>query len=263
MIAELLFMVLIGTKVACHAARERPGRTTVPLQRLNAMLARNPRWWDGYLLRASIHAQQGRYDAAVADLAQLVDSPQKAQGLALRAWVYLSQGEWSEALQTAEQSIELKPRLPDGVLYRLYANLALHRGRAMADDARIYLEERGWHDSLSGFVVLVAYFGYVLTYQEAEGRSFLQQALEHLDDRWPRPLLAALLAETPEAALASATTPDQNSDVHITLGLREAYAGRPTRAIPHLQWVQEQPHDRRYSRRLAESEFKHLLERID
>ncbi|MGR6322512.1 tetratricopeptide repeat protein [Micromonospora soli] len=91
---------------------------------------------DGYLQRAQLLAELGRYDEAVGELSSLIASePGNADGLAMLARMHLATDRSAEALRAAEAAVAAAPNAVPPLAARGFALVDLGRWKAAASTA--------------------------------------------------------------------------------------------------------------------------------
>jgi hypothetical protein len=74
------------------------------------VLRKNPRCWEGFLVRGTAYAKKGNHPRAIADLSQaLALRPDYAKAYNNRGTIYSYEGQYSKALRDFDQAIRLKP----------------------------------------------------------------------------------------------------------------------------------------------------------
>ena len=163
-----------------------------------------PRLAPAYAAIGRIESQLGRREEALRDFDMALRLDPKGMGVAVyqdRGNIRREGGDWSGALADYDRAITLQPKRADLYVARGWARLG--SGSEWADnDARAYLELKGWHDGFSPYMALLAILGARGTPREAEARRLLDEAVVNSPRRtWPIPVLRYLRGDLDEAAL--------------------------------------------------------------
>ena len=150
------------------------------------------------------------------------------------------QGDWAGALADYDRAITLQPRRADLYIARGWARLG--SGAEWADnDARAYLALKGWQDSFSPYMAILAILGARNTPRQAEARRLLDEAIVNRPRRsWPAPILHYFRGELDaDALLRAAEGSRQQAEAHAFIGLDRLQAGDRAGALPHLQYARD------------------------
>jgi len=102
----------------------------------NALLARNPYYYQARLMRAQIEAKRGDVDAAVAEVEEVLwRVPHSGQAWFVRAQLAAQQGDRDKAIRSLQRVVAV--RTEDPTVYWFLARLLAGQGR-MAEAARAY-----------------------------------------------------------------------------------------------------------------------------
>jgi tetratricopeptide (TPR) repeat protein len=198
-----------------------------------------PRLAPAYAAIGRIQAQLGRRDEAMHDFDMALRLDPQSAGVHLdRANARREAGDWLGALADYDRAIASDPRRADAYVARGWARLGA--GIDWADnDARVYLKLRGWRDSLSPYMAMLAVLGARGEAREAAARRLLDEALANNPrGAWPAPLLRYFQGRLTESELLrSAAGTRQQIEVHAFLGLERLRAGDRAAAISHLRFA--------------------------
>ncbi len=202
-----------------------------------------PRLAPAYAAIGRIQSQLGHRDEAMRDFDMALRLDPKGMGVAVypdRGNARREGGDWAGALSDYDRAITLQPKRADLYVARGWARLG--SGAEWADnDARAYLELKGWHDGFSPYMAVLAILGARGTPREAEARRLLDEAVVNSPRRvWPLPVLHYFRGDIEEATLIrAAESLRQQAEVHAFLGLDRLKAGDRAAALPHLKFARD------------------------
>ena len=219
----------------------RLGMRDRALQDYTEAVRLDPRLAPAYAAIGRIQSQLGRREEAIRDfdMALRLD-PKRVDVFQDRGNVRREGGDWLGALTDYDRAIAIDPRRADLYVARGWARLCA--GAEWADnDARAYLSLRGWNESLSPYMALLAILGARGTPREAAARQLLDEALANLQGRtWPVPILHYFRGDIDEAALLRAADGEKHqTEAHAFLGLDRLQARDRPAALAHLRWARE------------------------
>ncbi len=124
----------------------KSGDRQAALLAFDQALQGNPQLVDGYLKRATLRAELGDRDGALADYGQALRLQPSPEGHLGRALLYLAMGELQGAVMDAEQAVQLSSSLPAahnllGTAYRRQGNVSAAIA-AYKQAAKLYVAEK-------------------------------------------------------------------------------------------------------------------------
>jgi tetratricopeptide (TPR) repeat protein len=213
------------------------------LEDYTAAIRLAPRLAPAYAAIGRIRAQLGHRDEAMRDFDMALRLDPKGAGIGVyqdRGNIRREEGDWAGALTDYDRAIALQPRRAELYVARGWARLG--SGAEWADnDGRAYLALKGWQDSFSPYMAMLAALGARGTPREAEARRLVDEALVNRPRRtWPAPVLRYLRREIDQdALLRSAAGSRQLAEAHAFIGLDRLQAGDRNGARPHLEYARD------------------------
>jgi lipoprotein NlpI len=128
------------------------------------------------------------------------------------------------------------------------------------EDARGYLEAKGWREQNSPYVALIGYQASQRLGQPAAASEILAQAATNCTrTNWPYPIVGYLRHELSATnLLAQATNNDQQTEARCYLGLELARGSNREEGLSHLRWVEEKGNKEFTEYILAVTELRRL-----
>ena len=201
----------------------------------------DPRFAAAFAASARLREAGGQRDGAIHDYNMALQLDPKEVSLYFdRGNVRREAGDWRGALADYDQAVALDPKRAETYFARGWSRLSA--GADGADlDARVYISLRGWRDSLSPYMAVLAVLGSRQAGRPAAGKRVLDEALVNLSPRaWPVPVLRYLNADLSETGLLdSAVSKRQQTEAHAFIGLVRLQGGDREIAREHLRWAKE------------------------
>jgi lipoprotein NlpI len=165
-------------------------------------------------------------------------------------------------LQDYDATIALNASHAEAFYNRALVHLLLAHGEA-ANDARSYLEIKGWKDERALYVVLIGYLGYRYGRNDGDARKLLDEAKAKCDTSvWPYPIVRHLLGElSMQALLNQATNDDKKTEAQAYAGINLSLSGKRDEALAHLRWVKDNGNKGFIEYALAAAEFNRMGEK--
>lgn len=177
------------------------------------------------------------------------------RGNALRA-----RSDWPGAIEEFSRVIELDRSRAEAHVARGWARLCAGLPGA-ENDARAFLDLKGWRDRLSPYMALLGALGARRARNDVRAQTFLDEAVaQTAPGTWPLPLLRYLRHDlTTQALLDAATSDTQRTEAHAFAALELLARGDRKAARDHLEWVRDHGTRRSIAADLARA----TLDRID
>lgn len=202
----------------------------------------DPRLISHYGGPAKLLEAMGRQNLAIREEKKLALRPDLAKldehlerGNALR-----SRGDWGGAILEFNRVIEKDPSRADAYVARGWARLCAGDA-GCEDDARSYLNLKGWRDRLSRYMALLGVFGARQAGKDDDARTLLDEAIaSSAQGVWPLPVLRYLRHDANTASvLEAAATETQKTEAHTFVALELLHRGDRKGAREHLNWVRD------------------------
>jgi tetratricopeptide (TPR) repeat protein len=201
----------------------------------------NPRLVAAYAASARLREQEGQREHAIHDFDMALQLDPKEVSLYYdRGNARRESGDWRGALADYDRAVVLSPRQADVYVARGWSRLSA--GVDGADyDARIYLQLKGWHDSLSPYMAILAALGARQAGRPEDADRVLGEGIANLSPRlWPVPVLRYLRGHlTEEALLEAAGSSRHQAEAHTFLGFDRLRSGDRRGAILHFTWTKD------------------------
>jgi tetratricopeptide (TPR) repeat protein len=233
------------------------------LEAFDKAIRLKPTYAAAYSARGSIHSQLVENERAIQDFDEAIRlNPRYVAAYYNRASAYMDSGQLEKALKDYDETLVLDPANAETKYNRSLVHLLLAHGEA-ANDARSYLESKGWKDARALYVVLIGYFGYRYGHQDGDAKKLLEEAKTKCDtSSWPYPIVRYLSRElSPQALLNLAVDADKKTEAQAYLGLDLALAGKREEALPHLVWVRDNGNKGFVEYALAAAAFNRMAEK--
>ena len=208
---------------------------------LESAIANDPSNYLGHLCYGNILGQEEQLEEAIKAYQQAIRlRPDVARPYSDLGYAYLNLGRDELAVEVFNRATSLDESNPYVYRTRSHVYLRLARGSLAASDALTYLDRQGWHDDHSGYMALVAYFGFRQAKQATAAARMLEAAATKLGAEWPYQLIGYLQHKTTaQEVLAVATDNEKLTEAHTYIGLELSLNGMRKEALAHLQWVRE------------------------
>ncbi|HEX3450514.1 MAG TPA: tetratricopeptide repeat protein, partial [Isosphaeraceae bacterium] len=211
------------------------------IQDYDATVQLDPRLTAAYAASARLREDKGQRDHAIHDfdMALRLD-PNEVNLLYDRANTRRETGDWRGALADYDRAVVLAPQKAETYVARGWSRFCA--GVEGADlDARVYLKLKGWRDSFSPYMAILAALAARQAQQPEEAKRVLDEAVANLSPRlWPVPVLRYLQGELTEPALLDlAVSTRQQAEAHTFIGLDRLRSGDRAGAILHLHWARD------------------------
>ena len=200
-----------------------------------------PTYAEAFSARGSVRNRLMQNTLALEDFEEAIRlNPNFTEAYYNRANVYMDIGQRENAIQDYSAAIKLNPSHAEAFYNRGLVYLMLGRGEA-ADDARSYLELRGWTDERAMYVALIGYLGYRYKRQNEEAQKLIDEAKAKGNTAtWPYPIVRYFLRESSlQELLEAATDNDKRTEAHAYAGMELSLSGKRDEALTHLKWVSE------------------------
>ncbi len=233
------------------------------IQALDKAIRLKPTYAEAYSARGNLHNQLVERERAIQDFDEAIRlNPKYVAAYYNRASAYMDTGQLDKALKDYDETVALDPANADAKYNRSVVHLLLAHGEA-ANDARAYLEAKGWKEERSLYVVLLGYFGYRYGHRDGDAKKLLDEAKAKCDaSAWPYPVLRYLSGELPSQALLNlAVDIDKKTEAQAYIGLDLALAGKRDEALPHFVWVKDNGNKGFIEYALAAAEFNRMTEK--
>ena len=211
---------------------------------------------------AKLLEDMGRQNLAIRDEKKMALRPDPTElnlhlerGNAMR-----SRGDWGGAILEFNRVIEKDPNRADAYVARGWARLCAGDA-GCEDDARSYLNLKGWCDRLSPYMALLGVLGCRQAGKDDDAQSLLDEAIANsAPGAWPLPVLRYLRHDVNTASLfEAAATETQKTEAHTFVALELLHRGDRKGAREHLNWVR----DHGTSRSIAADLANATRERLD
>ncbi len=175
---------------------------------------------------------------------------------------YSKTGRYQEAIESWTKFLELVPNgyeaLNNRALNYLYEG---NYGREIAADSRAFLDNHGWKDSTSTYMVIYANFGYRKAGMFPEAQKILFEAAKKSNtNTWIYNAVRYLSGEISEQELMQlAVDNDKKTEAHTYLGMDLLLKGKTEEARKHFEWVKDYGNKRFTEYPLAVEELKRLI----
>ena len=207
----------------------------------DATVQLDPRLTAAYAASARLREDKGQRDHAIHDfdMALRLD-PNEVNLLYDRGNTRRETGDWRGALADYDRAVVLAPQKAETYVARGWSRFCA--GVEGADlDARVYLKLKGWRDSFSPYMAILAALAARQAQRPEDAKRVLDEAVANLSPRlWPVPVLRYLQGELTEAALLGlAVSTRQQAEAHTFIGLDRLRSGDRAGAILHLHWARD------------------------
>lgn len=223
---------------------------------------------EAYLNLAAAYFNVERYEEAAEACTSAINiKPAKMAIIALahlfRGKAYTQLGRHEQAIQDFDELVRLDHQEASLYLYRAWTNLYLARGDKAATDARYYLGLKGWRDTHSLYMIIVAHLGFRQARRAAPANEFLKLAMSKIEDSaWPYPIIRYFHHEiTAQDLLGLAKDKDKMTEARTYIGIDQALSGHSDEALAHLNWVKDNGNKRYFEYQLALSELSRIASR--
>jgi tetratricopeptide (TPR) repeat protein len=246
------------SRIAMGLLRGRQNRPAEAKELFQRAIELDPRNYLGHYYYARQLSREGKVEEAVKSYRQaLALRPDMANINAELAFIHYEAGREKEGDQALSQAIRLDPTNAPFYQSSAFTFLDQAHGIAAAKAALVYLTLKGWRDTHSQYMSLVAHFGFRQANRAADAEKYLDAALARCDSAaWPYPVLKYLKRTmTAEQLIQASTDNDKLTESHAYIGLDLSLSGHPTEALPHLEWVKKNGNKEFYEYPLALAEL--------
>ncbi len=175
---------------------------------------------------------------------------------------YSKTGRYQEAIESWTKFLELVPNdseaLNNRALNHLYEG---NYGREIAVDSRVFLDNYGWKNNTSTYMVIYANFGHRKAAMFPEAQKILFEASKKSNtNTWIYSVVRYLSGEINEQELMQlAVDNDKKTEAHTYLGMDLSLKGKADEARKHFEWVKDYGNKRFTEYPLAIEELKRLV----
>jgi tetratricopeptide (TPR) repeat protein len=211
------------------------------LQDYDTTVQLDPRLTAAYAASARLREDKGQRDRAIHDFDMALQlDPKEFNLLYDRGNARRETGDWRGALADYDRAVVLAPQKAETYVARGWSRFCA--GVEGADfDARVYLKLKGWRDSYSPYMAILAALAARQAQRPEDAKRVLDEAAANLSPRlWPVPVMRYLQGELTEPALLGlAVGTRQQAEAHTFIGLDRLRSGDSAGAILHLHWARD------------------------
>jgi tetratricopeptide (TPR) repeat protein len=215
------------------------------LQDYDATVQLDPRLTAAYAASARLREDKGQRDRAIHDFDMALQlDPKEIDLLYDRGNTRRETGDWRGALADYDRAVVLAPQKAETYVVRGWSRFcAAVEGADL--DALVYLKLKGWRDSFSPYMAILAAMAARQAQRPEDAKRVLDEALANMSPRlWPVPVLRYLQGELTETALLGlAVSTRQQAEAHTFIGLDRLRAGDRAGAVLHLHWARDHGSD--------------------
>ncbi len=223
----------------------------------------NPKAAANYHNIGLMYMRLGKFSEAVEPLEtalRLAPSYQNARYHLSHAYSF--NGRYADAIQSWTKLLELDPNGSEVLSNRAWNYLYEgNYGREAAADARTFLNNHGWKNRASTYLVILANIGYRKAGMFPEAQTILLEASKKSDtETWIYNVVRYLNGEINENDLIKlAVDNDKKTEAHTYLGMDLLLKGKNDEARIHFEWVKEYGNKRFLEYPLAIAELKKIV----
>ena len=215
------------------------------LQDYDATVQLDPRLTAAYAASARLREDKGQRDRAIHDFDMALQlDPKEIDLLYDRGNTRRETGDWRGALADYDRAVVLAPQKAETYVARGWSRFcAAVEGADL--DALVYLKLKGWRDSFSPYMAILAALAARQAQRPEDAKRVLDEAVANISPRlWPVPVLRYLQGELTETALLGlAGSTRQQAEARTFIGLDRLRSGDRAGAVLHLQWARDHGSD--------------------
>lgn len=238
----------------------KEGLSKQAMESFDKAIRLKPTYAEAYSARGNMHNRLVQNERAIQDFDEAIRlNPQYVEAYYNRANAYMDTGQLEKALKDYDATMTLNPAHAEALYNRALTHLLLAQGAA-ANDARAYLEQKGWQDERGLYIVLIGYFGYRYGRDEDGARKLVEEAKVKCNtSMWPYPVVRYLLRElSSQELLTQAVDDDKRTEARAYTGIDLSLAGKRDEALAHLRWVKDNGNKGFIEYALAAAEFNRM-----
>lgn len=168
-----------------------------------------------------------------------------------------------EAIKEFETAIKLEPFNAQNYRNISHTYLRARQGKLAAENAKKFLQMKGWNHESSPYAALIAYFGKQQANDKNDAEQFLRESLSKLNTAsWAYNIFRYLKGEfSAEQLLAKADNNNKQTEAHAYIGIALSLKEKFEEAFTHLSWVKDKGNKKLIEYGIALSEIKQITEK--